>query len=190
MSLDQWTPATVAAAQANRARRYGARNSQRNWTSSPMDAEILGRIYRMQLQNSVAPIGDPARMEPGPEGLSYFTDVIDRGNYGDYGHPVRRDWEPYVAARANWSPIDHITRFGNVVQTFRQAVARIVRRAKWRRIIKALKLRERAGVIPTFGDTWGSNMYSTPRMWPNLRGPETATANERARYNARFGGFP
>ena len=27
-----------------------------------MDAEILGRIYRMQLQNSVAPIGDPARM--------------------------------------------------------------------------------------------------------------------------------
>ena len=40
------------------------------------------------------------------QGLSYFTDVVDRGNNGDYGHPVRRDWEPYpipVAARANWS---------------------------------------------------------------------------------------
>ena len=48
MSLDQWTPATVAAAQANRGRRYGARNSQRNWTSSPMDAEILGRMYRIE----------------------------------------------------------------------------------------------------------------------------------------------
>ena len=101
------------------------------------------------------------------------------------GHYIGRE-NPYPE-RANWTPGMHTRRLLDVVQTFRQAVARIVRRAKWRRIINALRLRERVGVIPTFLGRPGSNIFAAPRMWPRVRDPGQASDREVSNYMARFG---
>ena len=100
--LDQWTPATVAAAQANRPRRYGLSGGM---AASSLDATGLGFIYRYQLSATETM-------------ANYSSGVVDRGNALG------------------------LDRFGRAVQTLRQAVARIVRRAKWRRIIRALRMRK------------------------------------------------
>ena len=136
--LDQWTPATVAAAQANRPRRYGARGisiemERRGYR--PLFASAMGVIYRNQLQRSA---------EANPNFADYVDGVIGRGVNGNYSDntntDTRLDWADYSAARQDWSQVQFLHRFGNVVQTLRQAVARIVRRAKWRRIIKGLRM--------------------------------------------------
>ena len=166
MSLDQWTPATVAAAQANRPRRYGGRGSNLGeFYLRP--AEILGRMYWAMGQFS----GEgPMRSLPLPDDPNYA-----RGRY--------------ATDRADWSSSDHWSRFGNVVQTLRQAVARIVRRAKWRRIIRGLRLRARVGEIPTFLGPAGSDIFRAPSMWPHVRDPQQASNQEVRDYSARFGGF-
>ena len=144
--LDQWTPATVAAAQANRPRRYGT-GLVGGMGAHSLDATGLGWIYRYQLQ-----------MYNGEEETmgDYSSGVVDRGNALG------------------------LDRFGRAVQTFRQAVARIVRRAKWRRIIRALRLRGNVvlrGVLHS----------RPPRMWPRVRDPAQASDQEVSNYQARFG---
>ena len=91
-----------------------------------------------------------------------------------------------VVDRGNALGLD---RFGRAVQTLRQAVARIVRRAKWRRIIKALILRARLGGIPTLGSSgWtAASSRARPRMWPRVRDPGQASDREMSNYQARFG---
>ena len=145
MSLDQWTPATVAAAQANRPRSY-----HRDGGS----AGNLGWIYRYQLQGSAFENGVPGAM------ANYVSGSLNRA--------TARGW-----TSDTW---------GRVVQTFRQAVARIVRRAKWRRIIRALRMQRRLGdyfersrplagprrvpyVDPT-GDTYSSISHPFYRLPP------------------------
>ena len=193
MSLDQWTPATVAAAQANRPRRYGYAHSgvaHQQAGLPPIDAEVLGRVYRRNLDDSVdsvAPPGHPGR----PDYLSWVANVIDRGEWGNYsdytGNQLRQDWAPYAALRAGWSRAQHVANFGRVVQTFRQAVARIVRRAKWRRIIRGLRLRARVGTIPTFfWNTIGTHHWEGARMWPTVPHPSTATPQQQASFAERF----
>jgi len=68
--LDQWTPATVAAAQANRPRRYGT-GLVGGMGAHSLDATGLGWIYRYQLQ-----------MYNGEEETmgDYSSGVVDRGN--------------------------------------------------------------------------------------------------------------
>ena len=140
--LDQWTPATVAAAQANRPRRYGPRSYSSVPGRPPLDAHVLGRIFITHLNDSVdsvAPPGHPGRLDI----LGWVADVVCRGQCGNYRDDtgnIRPDWRDYAASREDWSMVQHITNFGRVVQTLRQAVARIVRRAKWRRIIKGLRM--------------------------------------------------
>ena len=118
--LDQWTPATVAAAQANRPRTYGTRDfssAARRDGREPLDATGQGFIYRYQLQGSVFENGFPGAM------ANYVSGSLNRA--------TARGWTDET--------------WGRVVQTFRQAVARIVRRAKWRRIIRALRMQRRLG---------------------------------------------
>jgi len=159
MSLDQWTPATVAAAQANRPRTFGMAPhiplSQRAITA--------GNSYGNELHGA----------STGPWTM-WAQEVLTRGHVGDYTDPnsaygtIRPDWAPYAAARAGWSRAQHVANFGRVVQTFRQAVARIVRRAKWRRIIRALRLRARDG----HGLHTRTVLYQGrpgPSMWPQVR---------------------
>ena len=110
----------------------------------------------------------------------WAQEVLTRGHVGDYTDPnsaygtIRPDWARYTAARAGWSRAQHVANFGRVVQTFRQAVARIVRRAKWRRIIRALRLRARIGEIPAFGGDpggpLGTHRWERARMRP-IRAP-------------------
>ena len=140
--LDQWTPATVAAAQANRPRRYGPHGisiEMERRGSRPLFASAMGYIYRNHLERSA---------EANPNFADYVDGVIGRGVNGNYSDntntDTRLDWADYSAARQDWSQVQFLHRFGNVVQTLRQAVARIVRRAKWRRIIRGLKLQTRA----------------------------------------------
>ena len=165
MSLDQWTPATVAAAQANRPRTFGMAPhiplSQRAITA--------GNSYGNELHGA----------STGPWTM-WAQEVLTRGHVGDYTDPnsaygtIRPDWAPYAAARAGWSRAQHVANFGRVVQTFREAVARIVRRAKWRRIIRALRLRARIGEIPAFGGDpggpLGTHRWERARMRP-IRAP-------------------
>ena len=96
-------------------------------------------IYRNHLERSA---------EANPNFADYVDGVIGRGVWGNYSDntntDTRLDWADYSAARQDWSQVQFLHRFGNVVQTLRQAVARIVRRAKWRRIIRGLKLQTRA----------------------------------------------
>ena len=162
-ALDQWTPATVAAAQANRPRRYGASNSS---VPGTLNAEVLGRFYWAMGQFS----GE------GPMSLILPHDPNYASRY-------------YATERADWSSSDHWSRFGNVVQTFRQAVARIVRRAKWRRIIRGLRLRTRVGEIPTFLGPPVSDTFRAPSMWPVTRNPRDATNAQGQAFNNRMG-FP
>ena len=131
---------------------------------------------------------------PGLSGPKKFS---TGGQVGDYTDPnsadgtIRRDWARYAAPRAGWSRAQHVANFGRVVQTtFRQAVVRIVRRAKWRRIIKALILRARLGGIPTLGSsgwTAASHIHAPPRMWPRVRDPDNNSDQEVSNYQARFG---
>ena len=72
MSLDQWTPATVAAAQANRPRRYGT--GYGGMGAHSLDATGMGFIYRYQLQGSIYENGWPG------EWANYASGVVDRGN--------------------------------------------------------------------------------------------------------------
>ena len=134
MSLDQWTPATVAAAQANRPRRYGLSGGM---GANALDATGLGFLYRYQLQMYSGPSATDTMGD-------YLSGVVDRGNALG------------------------LDRFGRAVQTLRQAVARIVRRAKWRRIIRALRLRARDG----HGLHTRTVLYQGrpgPSMWPQVR---------------------
>ena len=159
-ALDQWTPATVAAAQANRPRRYGASNSS---VPGTLNAEVLGRFYWAMGQFS----GE------GPMSLILPHDPNYASRY-------------YATERADWSSSDHWSRFGNVVQTFRQAVARIVRRAKWRRIIRALKLRARDG----HGLHTRTVLYEGrpgPSMWPRVRQISQSTDAQMQAYAQRMG---
>ena len=153
--LDQWTPATVAAAQANRPRTYGTRDfssAARRDGREPLDATGQGFIYRYQLQGSVFENGFPGAM------ANYVSGSLNRA--------TARGW-----TNDTW---------GRVVQTFRQAVARIVRRAKWRRIIRALRLRARNG------EMIAHSSRSAP-MWPSVRDPGLASDREVSNYQARFG---
>ena len=157
--LDQWTPATVAAAQANRARTYGMA-PHIPLSRGPI---TLGMHYSEELYSAST-----------GSWTNWAQAAFNRGYRGDYTDPnsangtIRPDWRDYAAARAGWSRAQHISNFGRVVQTFRQAVARIVRRAKWRRIIRALKLRARDG----HGLHTRTVLYQGrpgPSMWPQVR---------------------
>ena len=196
--LDQWTPATVAAAQANRPRRFGPRgfrNVPGSIVVGEQSAELLGRVYRDHLRDSVNTVAPPGH--PGHANIvNWVSDVIDRSHYADYsdhtGNQTRHDWLDYgpggSQTRQDWTRAQHASNFGRVVQTFRQAVARIVRRAKWRRIIRALKLHARDG----HGLLTRTVLYQGrpgPSMWPHVRDPQQASNQEVADYSARFGGF-
>jgi len=95
----------------------------------------------------------------------------------------------YATGRADWSSSDHWSRFGNVVQTLRQAVARIVRRAKWRRIIRALRMRKQNAAILAPSSRIAHFSRSAPRMWPVTRNPRNATNAQGQAFNNRMG-FP
>ena len=159
--LDQWTPATVAAAQANRPRTYGTRDfssAARRDGREPLDATGQGFIYRYQLQGSVFENGFPGAM------ANYVSGSLNRA--------TARGW-----TNDTW---------GRVVQTFRQAEARIVRRAKWRRIIRALRLRARDG----HGLHTRTVIYEgggRPRMWPQLRRMSQSTDAQLQAYAQRMG---
>ena len=133
-----------------------------------------------------ATIPYPAK-SPNPGSGSYrqawARGVLSRGQAGDYTDPntanqtIRPDWAPYAAERILWCRAQHVANFGRVVQTFRQAVARIVRRAKWRRIIRGLRLRARNGEIIAHSSR------SAPSMWPRVRDPGPQGPNPRAGYH-------
>ena len=106
--LDQWTPATVAAAQTNRPRTYGF------GTANP------GVVYGNELN------GSTVRDHPSQGGYDlqvWARGVLTRGQVGDYtasnSGTIRPDWAPYAAAREDWSRVQHLARFGRVVQTFK-----------------------------------------------------------------------